>query len=442
MLEIELRNIYDFIKPDELNSSKGNVKSANEMLLNRKGKGSEFLGWLDLPSRTSEDEINKIINSAERLRSMSEIILVIGIGGSYLGARAVIEALNGNFRVLSDKKFPLVLFAGINLDEDYHKELLDILNDHDYSVIVISKSGTTTEPAVAFRIIRKHLESKYGKANSRKRIVAITDKSKGVLRKLADEENYESFVIPDNVGGRFSVLTPVGLLPIASAGFDINKLIDGARESERICKLEFENNPSDLYASARYALYRKGKVIEIFATYNSRLIYFAEWWKQLFGESEGKDGKGIFPASVNFTSDLHSLGQLIQDGCRNIFETVISVESYRHTLELPEDEDDIDDLNFISGKRLGEINKMAELGTSLAHREGGVPVINIKVPEISELTIGFIIYFFEKACAVSGYLNDVNPFDQPGVEAYKKNMFALLGKPGYEDLAEIIKSKL
>lgn len=442
MLKLELENIYNFIKQEEIYSLHGKIRVANEMLYEKKGKGKEYLGWIDLPSRIKDDELNRINSCAERLRSISDIIIVTGIGGSYLGARAIIDSLSCAIDPILSKKSVRVLYAGINLDEDYHKQLLNVLNDYDYSVIVISKSGTTTEPAIAFRLLRKHLEQKYGREKSRQRIVAITDISKGALRKLADEESYETFTIPDDIGGRFSVLTPVGLLPVASAGFDIKKLIEGARESQRVCKLPFEDNPADLYASTRFTLYNKGKVIEILISYISRLKYFTEWWKQLFGESEGKDGKGIFPASVNFTTDLHSLGQLIQDGERNIFETVISVESNRHTLKVPEDENDDDELGYLAGKSIGEINKIAEMGTILAHREGGVPVIRIKVPVIDELSMGSVIYFFEKACAVSGYLLDVNPFDQPGVEAYKKNMFALLGKPGYEDLDEKIKSKL
>ena len=336
------------------------------------------------------------------------------------------------------------MYAGNNIGEDYHAELLDILDRKDYSIIVISKSGTTTEPAIAFRLLKSHIEKKYGKENARSRIAAVTDKSKGALKKLADSEGYQTFVIPDDVGGRYSVLTPVGLLPIAAAGFDVEKLCRGAAQMEKLCGAEaaFEENPADMYAAVRHQLYQKGKVIEILAGFTPNLNYVIEWWKQLYGESEGKEGKGIFPAGVNFTTDLHSMGQWMQDGMRNIFETVINVESAIRELRVPEDKDNLDELNFISGKRLGEINKMAELGTMLAHLEGGVPNISVTISKLDEENLGGLIYFFEKACALSGYLLKVNPFDQPGVEAYKKNMFALLGKPGFEKESKEIQKKL
>jgi glucose-6-phosphate isomerase len=447
MLKINIDNILSFVSHDEVYSLQSKVTEANKMLYGKSGKGSEFLGWLDLPSKTSTSELNKINDCAKRLAEQSDIILVIGIGGSYLGSRAVIDALSNNFSPLltkAERKAPLILYAGENIGEDYHSELLELLDKKDYSIIVISKSGTTTEPAIAFRIFKAHIEKKYGKDNAKSRIAAITDSSKGALKKLADSEGYETFVIPDDVGGRFSVLTPVGLLPIAAAGFDITKLINGAKESEELCrsKSTLDENPADLYAAARNALYQKGKVIEILASYTPNLNYIIEWWKQLYGESEGKEGKGIFPAGVNFTADLHSMGQLVQDGMRNIFETVLSVESPTKKLAVPIDDADLDGLNFIAGKRMNEINKMAELGTMLAHIEGGVPNISLSITKNDEESLGGLIYFFEKACAVSGYLLGVNPFDQPGVEAYKKNMFALLNKPGFEKESAEIRKKI
>jgi glucose-6-phosphate isomerase len=447
MLKINIDNTLNFISKEEINSLKSEVATCNKSLYQRSGKGSEFLGWLDLPSRITPGELNKINECAKRLSANSDIILVIGIGGSYLGARAVIDALSGNFNHLlsrTERKAPVVLYAGNNIGEDYHAELLALLDKRDYSIIVISKSGTTTEPALAFRLFKNHIEKKYGIEKAKARIAAVTDRSKGALKKLADSEGYGTFVIPDDVGGRYSVLTPVGLLPIAAAGFNIEKLCRGAAFMEKSCGPEtgFEESPADIYAAVRHLLYKKGKVIEILAGFTPNLNYVIEWWKQLYGESEGKEGKGIYPAGVNFTADLHSMGQLIQDGMRNIFETVISVDSSNHDLRVPEDKDNLDQLNFISGKRLGEINKMAELGTMLAHVEGGVPNISIALPKLDEENLGGLIYFFEKACAISGYLLGVNPFNQPGVEAYKKNMFALLGKPGSEKESKEIQDKL
>jgi glucose-6-phosphate isomerase len=424
---------YSTISDKDLDSARESVEEANRLIYTRSGKGSDYLGWLNLPSSVTDAEISAILNCSSRLSSCSDVIILIGIGGSYLGARAVISALGDNFSFpvnLKKKDRPLILFAGNNLDEDYHSELLKILDDTDYSIIVISKSGTTTEPAIAFRILRKHLENKYGRTAAAKRIVAVTDAKRGALKKLADEEGYETFVIPDDVGGRYSVLTPVGLLPVACAGYDIVKLISGAAKMEDLCRKS--NNPSDLYAAVRNILYRRGKVIEILSTFHSNLYYFTEWWKQLFGESEGKDGKGIFPAGCVFTTDLHSLGQLIQEGERNIFETIISIDNSRNELTVPCENTDTDQLNYLAGKRLSEINKMAELGTTLAHHEGGVSVIKISVSSLDEENLGALIYFFEKACAVSGYILGVNPYDQPGVEKYKTNMFSLLGKPGFE----------
>ncbi|HJY63962.1 MAG TPA: glucose-6-phosphate isomerase [Ignavibacteria bacterium] len=436
MIELNIQETLNFISNDEINSYSNKINEANDSLYNKTGKGNDFLGWLDLPSKTSGDLLKSINETADRLASISDIIVVIGIGGSYLGARAVIDALSGNFSQLQrskERKSPLILYAGQNIGEDYHNDLLNVLNNYDYSLIVISKSGTTTEPAIAFRLLKKHIEEKYGKENVNKRIVTVTDKSKGALKRLSDSEGYSSFVIPDDVGGRFSVLTPVGLLPIASAGFNIGKLIDGAKEMEELCRLKksINDTPANLYAAIRSILYNKGKVIEILASYTPNLNYLIEWWKQLYGESEGKNGKGIFPAGVSFTTDLHSIGQLIQDGMRNIFETVINVQQSNSTLTVPVDDKNLDDLNFLAGKRLSEINYKAQLGTSLAHVEGGVPNISITLPAVNENELGGLIYFFEKACAISGYLLDVNPFNQPGVEAYKKNMFKLMGKPGY-----------
>ncbi len=433
MLKLNIENVFKFIPLREIELLQSKIIDANEMLYNKSGKGKDFLGWINLPSKITGEEINSINECADELKEKSDVIVVIGIGGSYLGARAVIDALSNNFNQLLTKekrKSPLILYAGQNLGEDYHSELLKILDYLDYSLIVISKSGTTTEPAIAFRLLKEHIEKKFGKEVSRKRIVAVTDKSKGALKKLADTEGYKTFVIPDDVGGRFSVLTPVGLLPIASAGFDVLKLIAGAKEMEELCRTEksLNENPADLYAATRNALYNKGKGIEILASYTTNLNYLIGWWKQLYGESEGKDGKGIFPAVVNFTTDLHSMGQLIQDGVRNIFETVVSVEQSKNVLTIPEDKANLDELNYISGKRLSEVNQKAELGTRMAHVEGGVSNISISIERVDEHNIGGLIYFFEKACAVSGYLLGVNPFDQPGVEAYKKNMFRLLGR--------------
>lgn len=447
MLKLDISHIYETVSQDEIYSYHKAVTGANEMLYNKTGKGSDYLGWLELPSNFSKEAISQIKDCAASLAGKSEIIVVIGIGGSYLGARAVIDALSNNFNFLLDKnerKAPLILFAGENISEDYHAELIGVLNDRDYSIIVISKSGTTTEPAIAFRLLKNHIEKKYGKAEAKTRIAAVTDKAKGALKKLADAEGYQTFVIPDDVGGRFSVLTPVGLLPIAAAGFDIDALLNGAKAMQQLTrdKKSMDENPADLYAAARNALYNKGKSIEILAGYTPNLNYVVEWWKQLYGESEGKDGKGIFPAGVNFTADLHSMGQWMQEGTRSIFETVISVKESKFTLTVPNDKDNLDEMNYISGKRLSEVNKMAELGTMLAHVQGGVPNISLSLNRLDEENLGELIYFFEKACAVSGYMLGVNPFDQPGVEAYKKNMFALLGKPGFEDMKRELESKL
>lgn len=447
MLKLDISQVTGFLSADSLNKLQDSVNDANKSLYSKTGKGSEFLGWLNLPGNVSDNEINEINDCAALLAAKSDIIVVIGIGGSYLGARAVIDALSGNFNSLlhkNERKSPLILFAGNNISEDYHYELIQLLDKYDYSIIVISKSGTTTEPAIAFRLLKAHIEAKYGKPEAKSRIAAVTDKAKGALKKLADTEGYKTFIIPDDVGGRFSVLTPVGLLPIAAAGFNIKQLLNGAKNMMNLCaeKKPLDENPADLYAAARYALYQNGKVIEILASYTPNLNYIIEWWKQLYGESEGKEGKGIFPAGVNFTADLHSMGQWIQEGIRNIFETVLRVESSKHSLIVPDDKENLDELNFLSGKKLSGVNKMAELGTMLAHVSGGVPNISITIEKTDEENLGGLIYFFEKACAISGYLLGVNPFDQAGVEAYKKNMFALLGKPGFEEMKSMLEKKL
>ena len=432
-LELDIRNASTFVDPPELKNVEKEVIRHHKTLLAGTGKGKDFLGWLKLPSTFPVDLVKRIREDAERIKRISEIYLVIGIGGSYLGARAVIEALSHNFPWLyPENDFPHVLFAGNNLSEDYHADLLKILDEKAYSVAVISKSGTTTEPAIAFRLVKKHLKRKYGNTNFTGRIIAITDASHGALKDLARKEGYQTYVIPDDIGGRYSVLTPVGLLPIAVAGFDIEHLLKGAREMQEhlFSSVSPGSNPAITYAAMRNALYRKGKQTEIMVNYQPNMFYFTEWWKQLFGESEGKDHKGIYPSGANFTTDLHSLGQFIQDGTRNIFETVISINHSRYELCISTEKQDEDGLNYLAGKRISEVNEKAEQGTLLAHVEGGVPNIRIKVPEINEETLGQLIYFFEFACALSGYTLGVNPFDQPGVEAYKKKMFSLLGKPG------------
>lgn len=443
-ITIDLKNALSFVDQNQFNSYNKLVKDQDEKLMSKTGLGNDFLGWIDLPQSISSEQISDINETAQKLKGISDVIVVIGIGGSYLGSKAVIEALRGQFDHLkTDEKKPHILFAGHNLSEDYHYELLDFLKDKRYSIIVISKSGTTTEPAIAFRLLRKDLETRFGKKEASKRIVAITDSSKGALRDMVNQENYKSYIIDDNIGGRYSVLSPVGLLPIACAGYDIEELVNGAKSMLEISKTNsFESNPVYRYAAIRQALYTKNKTTEILANYDLRLNFIAEWWKQLFGESEGKENKGIFPASVSFTTDLHSMGQYIQEGLRNIFETVISVEKTKYNLHVPEDKDNFDKLNFLAGKPLDYINKMAELGTTLAHIDGDVPNIKILLPEISAYYLGELIYFYEKSCAISGYILGINPFDQPGVEAYKKNMFALLEKPGFEKESNEIKKRI
>ena len=443
-LKVDYSKTLGFISKADVLAYKDAVKQNITALYNRSGKGNDFLGWVNLPSSISAAEIADIKATAQKMKQLCEVVVVIGIGGSYLGAKAVIDALSDSFAQLKPHNDPLVVFAGQNISEDYMVELQGVLKNRKWGIVVISKSGTTTEPAIAFRILKADCEAQFGKKESVERIVAITDVKKGALRTLADQEGYKTYVIPDNVGGRFSVLTPVGLLPIAIAGFDIEKLVGGAAEMEKStgADIDFEKNPSAVYAAVRNALYKKGKGIELTANYNPKLHFFAEWWKQLYGESEGKELKGIFPASVDFTSDLHSMGQYIQQGQRCLFETVISIENPNASLQIPSDSANLDGLNFLSGKHIDEVNKMAELGTILAHVDGGVPNIRISIPKLDEFNLGQLIYFYELACGISGYILDVNPFDQPGVEAYKKNMFALLDKPGYEAESKAIKEKL
>lgn len=444
-IKLELDQLYGFIGKEQLLAYEKPVYNAYRKIYNRTGPGSEFLGWVDLPSATHKDLLQKIEAHAAELRQKSEVFVVIGIGGSYLGARAVIEAQLHHFAMLKGENIaPHILYAGHNISEDYLADLLDILDQKDYSMVVISKSGTTTEPAIAFRTLRAHIENKYGLTEARKRIVAITDQSKGALRELADSEGYVSYVVPDDVGGRYSVLTPVGLLPIAVAGVNIQALIEGAAKVEAFSRAvkKIHGNPIALYAAARNALYAAGKTTEIMVNYEPRLFYFTEWWKQLYGESEGKENKGIFPAGVGFTTDLHSMGQYIQEGLRNIFETVISVDNPQRKMLIPQASTDLDQLNYIAGKPLSEVNHKAELGTILAHVDGGVPNLRICVPAINADILGQLLYFFEMGCAVSGYVLEVNPFDQPGVEAYKKNMFALLGKKGFEEQTAALNKRL
>lgn len=434
-IKIDVSGIAPWVKEADAAALTGLAGDAQNLLLHGKGKGAEFTGWVNLPSEMEPSLIQQVQQVAKRLAGISEVCVVTGIGGSYLGSRAVIEALQHSFQGLCEEQTsPVVIFAGHQLSSDYMADLFDLLKNKEYSVIIISKSGTTTEPAIAFRLLKAHLENKYGKTEACSRIVAITDRERGALKNLADQEGYEQFIVPDDVGGRYSVLTPVGLLPIAVAGFDIEKLMEGARVMQKHLaeQTSFKDSVAFQYACARNACYTKGFLTEILVNYEPRLFYLTEWWKQLYGESEGKEGKGIFPAGVSFTSDLHSMGQYIQEGERRLFETVISVEHPTRVVKVPANPDDADGLNFIAGKALSEINHMAEIGTFLAHNDGGVPVIRIQIPEINEYSLGQLLYFFEFSCAISGYMLGVNPFDQPGVEAYKKNMFALLAKPGFE----------
>jgi len=435
-----------FLSQYEINYFEGQVKQAHEMLHNKTGPGNDFLGWIDLPLNYDKEEFARIKKSADKIKSDSDVLIVIGIGGSYLGARAAIEMLSHSFYNMLPKdkrKTPEIYFVGNNISSTYITDLLELIDGKEVSVNIISKSGTTTEPAVAFRIFKEYLEKKYGRQEAQKRIYATTDKARGALKKLADEEGYESFVIPDDVGGRYSVLTAVGLLPIAVCGADIDEIMKGALDAYNLYKdFDFINNDCYRYAASRNALYNKSKSIEIMVNYEPSLHFFTEWWKQLYGESEGKDQKGIFPAGVDFTTDLHSMGQYIQDGLRNLFETVIHVGKAKKSITIKEDKDNVDGLNFLAGKEMAYVNNKAFEGTLLAHTDGGVPNLIINVPELSEYYFGNLVYFFEKACGISGYLLAVNPFDQPGVEAYKKNMFALLGKPGYEEQKKQLEARL
>ena len=445
-ISLNITKAASFLAEGAVKAYEPKVKAAQEALENGTCEGNDFLGWLHLPSSITPEFLDEIQAVANTLREKCEVVVVAGIGGSYLGARAVIEGLGNSFAwLVNDKKNPTILFAGNNIGEDYLFELTSFLKDKKFGVINISKSGTTTETALAFRLLKKLCEDQRGKEEAKEVIVAVTDAKKGAARTCADKEGYKSFIIPDNVGGRFSVLTPVGLLPIAVAGFDVKQLVAGAADMEKACgkDVAFEENPAAIYAATRQALYTQaGKKIEIVCNFQPKLHYFAEWWKQLYGESEGKDQKGIFPAACDFTTDLHSMGQWIQQGERSIFETVISVETPNEKLLFPHDDENLDGLNFLEGKRVDEVNKMAELGTRLAHVDGGVPNILVNVPELNAYYLGQLIYFFEKACGISGLLEEVNPFNQPGVEAYKKNMFALLNKPGYEAESKAIQERL
>lgn len=445
-ISLDITKATQFLKPGTIQAYEEKVKAVQEALENGTCPGNDFLGWLHLPSSITPAFLDEVQACANTLREKCEVVVVAGIGGSYLGARAVIEALGNSFAwLINDKKNPAILFAGNNIGEDYLAELTDYLKDKKFGVINISKSGTTTETALTFRLLKKQCEAQRGKEEAKDVIVAITDAKKGAARTCADKEGYKSFIIPDNVGGRFSVLTPVGLLPIACAGFDIKALVQGAADMEKATgkDVALQENIAAQYAVVRHALYREmGKKIEIIVNFQPKLHFIGEWWKQLYGESEGKDHLGIYPAACDFTTDLHSMGQWIQEGERSIFETVISVEQPNKKMLFPKDEENLDGLNFLAGKRVDEVNKMAELGTRLAHVDGGVPNIRISLPELNEYYIGQLLYFFEIACGISGNLLGVNPFNQPGVEAYKKNMFALLNKPGYEAESKAIQERL
>ncbi len=435
-----------FIAESEIKMIEKIAESAKAELLNKTGAGNDFLGWIDLPVNYDKEEFSRIQAAADKIQHDSDVLLVIGIGGSYLGARAAIEFLRHSFYNSVSKeirKTPEIYYVGNNISSTYIRHLIEVIGDRDFSINIISKSGTTTEPAIAFRVFKKLLNEKYGKAEAARRIYATTDKSRGALKNLATEEGYESFVVPDDVGGRYSVLTAVGLLPIAASGADIAKLMEGAQSMrERCLNNPFESNDSMIYAAVRNILLRKGKNIEIVANYEPSLHYVSEWWKQLYGESEGKDQKGIFPAAVDLTTDLHSMGQFIQDGQRTMFETIINLEKSSHEIILEEEEIDLDGLNYLAGKSVDFINKSAMNGTRLAHTDGGVPNLIVNLPEQNEVSLGELFYFFEFACGISGYILGVNPFDQPGVESYKNNMFALLGKPGFEKQREELLKRL
>ena len=445
-ISLDLSKVAPYLATSEIDYMEDMVKCAHNTLHNGTGAGNDFLGWIDLPVNYDKEEFARIKKAAEKIQSDSEVLIVIGIGGSYLGARAAIEMLTNNFHNALDndkRKAPKIFYVGNNISSTYMAELLQAIEGKDVSLNIISKSGTTTEPAIAFRILRSYLEKKYGVDEARKRIYATTDKAKGALKTLADAEGYETFVVPDDVGGRFSVLTAVGLLPIAAAGINIDEMMQGAADArEAYSNPSLKENDAYKYAAVRNALYNKGKVIEVLVNYEPSLHYFNEWWKQLYGESEGKDNKGLFPAAVDFTTDLHSMGQYIQEGRRILFETVVNIEKPKYEIEIEEDAENLDGLNFLTGKTMDFVNKQAFHGTVLAHNDGGVPNMVLNVPEISAYYFGYMVYFFEKACGISGYLLGVNPFNQPGVEAYKKNMFALLGKPGYEDMKAELEKRL
>lgn len=446
MLKLDLSRTMGMVTEEELKTAAPFTELALKTTLEKSGPGSEFLGWVDLPVDYDREEFARVKKSAEKIRSDSDALIVIGIGGSYLGAKAAIEMLSHGFRNELPKD-PLagvrIYYLGHNMSPDYMNEFLEVIQGQELSVNIISKSGTTTEPAIAFRVMKKYLEEKYGKEEAARRIYATTDARKGALKDLATKEGYESFIVPDDIGGRYSVLTAVGLLPIAAAGLDIDEMMAGAKEArERYLTRDYQENDCLLYAAARNILYRKGREIEIMVNYEPKLTFFSEWWKQLYGESEGKEGKGIFPASVNFSTDLHSMGQYIQDGRRSLFETVLQVDAPCRDYVIPRDEFDLDGLNFLAGKTLQEVNENALKGTVLAHNDGNVPNLILHLDQLLAKTFGEMVYFFELACAVSGYTLGVNPFDQPGVEAYKKNMFALLGKPGFEELGEALRQRL
>ncbi|WP_158737789.1 glucose-6-phosphate isomerase [Alteribacillus sp. YIM 98480] len=445
-ITIDYSNVLSFVKEEEMEHLKSAVANAHQAVHEKTGAGNDFLGWVDLPENYDKDEFSRIQKAAEKIQKDSDVLLVIGIGGSYLGAKAAIESLSHSFRNQlgsKDRSGPEIYFAGHQISQSYTQDLLDMLEGKDVSINVISKSGTTTEPAIAFRIFRNYLEKKYGKEEAAKRIYATTDKEKGALKTLADEQGYETFVVPDDVGGRYSVLTAVGLLPIAAAGLDITSMMTGANDARKdLFEEDLHKNYAYQYAALRHIFYQKGKAIELLVNYEPQLHYVSEWWKQLFGESEGKDGKGLFPASVDFSTDLHSMGQYVQEGRRHLFETVLQIEETGKNVTIEETEDDLDGLNYLAGESMDFVNKKAFEGTLLAHTDGDVPNLVLQIPELNEYYFGYLVYFFEKACAISGYLLGVNPFDQPGVEAYKKNMFALLGKPGFEERKEALQNRL
>jgi glucose-6-phosphate isomerase len=444
-LQFQYKHVTRFLSEEEIHLMQDEVDVSHSLLVEKAGKGNQFLGWIDLPAKIDETLLSNIEADAKAIREKIEILVVIGVGGSYLGSRAVIEALSSPFSAFdTNAKNPAIIYAGQNISQDYHAELLKLLDKKEYAIVVISKSGTTTEPAIALRLVKNHIEKKYGTEEASKRIIAITDSSKGVLKLLSEKSGYKTYEIPDNVGGRYSVLSTVGLLPVAIAGYDIRELIEGANEMRKTCisTSSIIDNPAACYAAIRTSLYRMGSQIEILVNYEPSLHYFTEWWKQLFGESEGKENEGLFPSGVNFTTDLHSMGQYIQEGQRMLFETVIHIQKSKHLLSVPLDDADTDGLNYLAGKTLQQVNDMAALGTTLAHIDGEVPNLDILLPEINERSLGELIYFFEFACGLSGYLLGINPFNQPGEEKYKNNMFALLGKPSYENETEIIRERI